>query len=460
MATALETKAKRPARHSLYWRCNRFLERYLPAGLYPRALIIVIAPMVALQAIMATVILDHHWESVSRRLSQSIAGEMAFIIAIYEASPKSPETIGHLEDFASEHLNLGLQIQTGATLPLPLPARRFSMLDHQLSTFIERFVERPFWIDTVGQSGFLDARVQVEPGVVFRFQTRQKRAYAANTYLFLWWMGGSSLVLLFVAVLFLRNQIRPILQLAQAAQSFGMGRDVVEFRPRGAAEVQQAAAAFLKMKERIERHVEQRTAMLAGVSHDLRTVLTRFKLELALLEDEPRVRALKEDVDEMQRMLEAYLAFVRGDGGERASDSDIAALLHSVADRVARSGQRIDVEVDSPLVAPVKPDALKRCIDNLVSNAARHAGVVKLSGSRVGPRLMVTVDDDGPGIPPAERETVFRPFVRLDQARNQDAGGSGLGLTVARDIALSHGGSVRLEDSPLGGLRAVVTIPV
>jgi two-component system, OmpR family, osmolarity sensor histidine kinase EnvZ len=460
MATALETKTERGARQSLYWRCNRLLERYLPAGLYPRALIIVIAPMVVLQAIMATVILDHHWESVSRRLSQSIAGEMAFVIAIYEASPKTPETIGHLEEFASEHLNLGLQIQTGATLPQPLPARRFSMLDHQMSTFIERFVDRPFWIDTVGQSNFLDARVQVEPGVVFRFLTRQKRAYAANTYLFLWWMGGSSLVLLLVAVLFLRNQIRPILQLAQAAQSFGMGRDVAEFRPRGAAEVQQAAAAFLKMKERIERHVEQRTAMLAGVSHDLRTVLTRFKLELALLKDEPQVQALKEDVDEMQRMLEAYLAFVRGDGGERSTDSDIAALLHSVADRVGRSGPRIDVEVDSPLVAPVKPDALKRCIDNLVSNAARHAGVVKLSGSRRGPHLVVTVDDDGPGVPAAERETVFRPFVRLDQARNQDAGGSGLGLTVARDIALSHGGSVRLEDSPLGGLRAVVTIPV
>jgi two-component system, OmpR family, osmolarity sensor histidine kinase EnvZ len=460
MATAVDSKAVPGGAHGLYWRFNRLLERYLPAGLYPRSLIIVIAPVVVLQAIMATVILDHHWESVSRTLSKTIAGEMAFVIAIYETLPRTPETIEHLQEFSSEHLDLGLEIQTGASLPLPLPPRRFSMLDHKLSTYLERLVERPFWIDTAGQSGLLDARVQVGPDVVFRFLTRQKRAYAANTYLFLWWMGGSSLVLLLVAVLFLRNQIRPILQLADAAQRFGMGRDVAEFRPRGAAEVQRAAAAFLKMKERIERHVEQRTAMLAGVSHDLRTVLTRFKLELALLQDGPQLQALKEDVDEMQRMLEAYIAFVRGDGGERSTDSDIAALLHSVADDMARSGQRIGVEVESPLIASVKCDALKRCIGNLVGNAARHAATVRLAASLVGPHLVISVDDDGPGIPAAEREAVFRPFVRLDEARNQDAGGSGLGLTVARDIALSHGGHVRLEDSPLGGLRAVVTIPV
>jgi two-component system osmolarity sensor histidine kinase EnvZ len=333
------------------------------------------------------------------------------------------------------------------------------MLDHQLSTYIERIVGKPFWIDTA-QSNLLDARVLVEPGVVFRFVTRQKRAYAANTPLFLWWLGGSSLVLLLVAVVFLRNQIRPILQLADAAQSFGMGRSVEEFRPRGAAEVQQAAAAFLKMKERIERHVEQRTAMLAGVSHDLRTVLTRFKLELALLEDGPQLPALKEDVDEMQRMLQGYIAFVRGDGDERSNEVDVAALLQSVAHGLERSGQSIIVEVESPLFASVKSDALKRCIGNLASNAARHAATVKLAASRVGPHLVFTVDDDGPGIPPAEREAVFRPFVRLDHARNQDSGGGGLGLTIARDIAHSHGGSIRLEDSPLGGLRAVVTIPV
>jgi two-component system, OmpR family, osmolarity sensor histidine kinase EnvZ len=459
MTTASDGKTVRGASYGLYWRFNRFLERYLPAGLYPRSLIIVIAPVIVLQAIMATVILDHHWEKVSRTLSRYVAGEMAFIIASYEASPKTPGSIEQLQEMVGQHLDLDLDIQTGVSLPQPLPSWRFSMLDHQLSTYIERIVDKPFWIDTA-QSNLLDARVLVEPGVVFRFVTRQKRAYAANTPLFLWWLGGSSLVLLLVAVVFLRNQIRPILQLADAAQSFGMGRDVEEFRPRGAAEVQQAAAAFLKMKERIERHVEQRTAMLAGISHDLRTVLTRFKLELALLDDGPQLQALKEDVDEMQRMLEGYIAFVRGDGDERSNEVDVAALLQSVAHGLERSGQSIVVEVESPLFASLKSDALKRCIGNLASNAARHAATVRLAAARVGPHLVFTVDDDGPGIPPAEREAVFRPFVRLDHARNQDSGGGGLGLTIARDIAHSHGGSVRLEDSPLGGLRAVVTIPV
>lgn len=459
MSAALEGKAVGHVPHGLYWRFNRFLERHLPAGLYPRSLIIVIAPVVILQAIMAVVILDHYWQSVSSRLASSMAGEMDFIIAMYEASPRTPAAAEQLEAMASEHLGLDLDIQTGADLPQDTPQRLFSMLDYKLSRYVDR-LDKPFWIDTAGMPGLVDVRVQVEPGTVFRFLAGHKDVYATKTYLFLWWLMGSSFVLLLLAVIFLRNQIRPILQLAQAAKSFGMGRDVPRFQPRGAAEVRQAATAFLKMKERIERHVEQRTAMLAGVSHDLRTILTRFKLQLALLEGASQLTPLKQDVEEMQRMLEAYMAFVRGDGGEHAKETDVPALLHEISDDMARSGRRIDVAVDAPLVVSAKTDALKRCLGNLVSNAARFATTVKLTGARHGSQLVLTVDDDGPGIPPAQREAVFRPFVRLDTARSQAAGGTGLGLAVARDIAHSHGGDIRLEDSPLGGLRAVVTIPV
>lgn len=459
MVAASEASGQRPESHGLYWRFNRFLERHLPAGLYRRSLIIVIAPMVVLQAIMAAVILDHHWESVSRTLSKSVASEMAFVIAVYESSPRTPRSVEELQTLANDHLGLGLEVQTGSGLPPPLP-QRFSMLDYKLSKYVERIVDKPFWIDSASQAGVADVRIQVEPGVVFRFLTRHKRAYAANTWLFLYWMVGTAFVLLSVAVVFLRNQIRPIVQLAEAAQSFGMGRDVEHFHPRGAAEVRQAAVAFLMMKERIERHVEQRTAMLAGVSHDLRTVLTRFKLELALLDDGPAVKALREDVDEMQRMLEAYIAFVRGDGGERSKETDITGLIDSLAESMARSGRIITVEAARPLIASVKADAFKRCLGNLVNNAARYADTVRLSAAISGHQLVLTVDDDGPGIPAADRETVFRPFVRLDHARNQDAGGTGLGLAVARDIVHSHGGEIRLDESPLGGLRAVVTIPV
>jgi two-component system osmolarity sensor histidine kinase EnvZ len=273
-------------------------------------------------------------------------------------------------------------------------------------------------------------------------------------------MVGTSTVLLTVAIIFLRNQIKPILRLADAAESFGKGREVPNFRPRGAREVRRAAAAFIEMKTRIERAMEQRTAMLAGVSHDLRTVLTRFKLELALIKDAPEVEAMKKDVDEMARMLEAYLAFARGDSGETAAPTDMAEFLEELRLDAERHGHKASVIFHGPPIVAVRSAAFKRCLANLVSNAARHAPSIAITGHRDHRYLTVTVDDDGPGIPANLREEVFKPFLRLDDARNQDEGGTGLGLAIARDIARSHGGDITLGDSPLGGLRATVRVPV
>jgi two-component system osmolarity sensor histidine kinase EnvZ len=266
-------------------------------------------------------------------------------------------------------------------------------------------------------------------------------------------------VLISVAILFLRNQIKPILALADAAEEFGKGREV-EFRPRGAREVRRATYAFLEMKRRIERAMEQRTTMLNGVSHDLRTILTRFKLSLALLGDEADVQDLSGDVDEMQRMLEAYLAFARGDIGEAASPTDIPAMLETLRQESERLGHGTEVIYAGEPVATVRPDAFKRCLANLLNNAARHGDRIRLEGSCDEKFLQIHVDDDGPGIPAEAREKVFRPFVRLDEARNQDEGGTGLGLSIARDIARSHGGEIFLGASPLGGLRASVRVPV
>jgi len=273
-------------------------------------------------------------------------------------------------------------------------------------------------------------------------------------------MVGTSSILLIVAVLFLRNQIRPILRLADAAESFGKGREAPNFRPRGAREVRRAAQAFLEMKARIERSIEQRTAMLAGVSHDLRTILTRFKLELALIGDSPEVDAMRKDVDEMSAMLEAYLAFARGDSGENAQPTDMAAALEELRSDAERNGHKATVAFRGLPVVTVKPAAFKRCLANLVNNAARHGKAIAITGHRDHRYLTVTVDDDGPGIPPAMREEVFKPFLRLDDARNQDEGGTGLGLAIARDIARSHGGDITLGDSPMSGLRATVRVPV
>jgi two-component system osmolarity sensor histidine kinase EnvZ len=328
-----------------------------------------------------------------------------------------------------------------------------------LSKEIARQIRRPFWIDTVGRSSLVEIRILLD-NQVMRVFARRNAAYASNSHIFLLWMVGTSLVLLGVAILFLRNQIRPILVLAHAAESFGKGREVPDFRPRGAREVRSAAQAFLDMKRRVERAMEQRTTMLAGVSHDLRTLLTRFKLELALLGEGSEIEALKRDVDEMERMIEAYLAFARGDAGEPAAPTDMAAFLEELRADAERNGHKATVAYHGHPIASVRPAAFKRCLANLVSNAARFGSSIAITGHRDHRYLTVTVDDDGPGVPPAMREEVFKPFLRLDHARNQNQGGTGLGLAIARDIARSHGGDITLSDSPLGGLRATVRVPV
>jgi two-component system osmolarity sensor histidine kinase EnvZ len=333
------------------------------------------------------------------------------------------------------------------------------LLDQALSDELRRQIGRPYWIDTVGKSALLEIRVQLDNNVM-RVFARRSAAYVSNSEIFLLWMVGTSTVLLIVAIIFLRNQIKPILRLADAAESFGKGREVPNFRPRGAREVRRAAAAFIEMKTRIERAMEQRTAMLAGVSHDLRTVLTRFKLELALIEDSPEVDAMKKDIDEMARMLEAYLAFARGDSGEIAAPTDMAEFLEELRLDAERHGHTTSVVFHGPPIVTVRPAAFRRCLGNLVSNAARFAPSISITGHRDHRYLTVTVDDDGPGIPAEMREEVFKPFLRLDDARNQDEGGTGLGLAIARDIARSHGGDITLGDGPLGGLRATVRVPV
>jgi two-component system osmolarity sensor histidine kinase EnvZ len=294
---------------------------------------------------------------------------------------------------------------------------------------------------------------------VLRVFAPRSQTFVSNSIIFISWMVGSSLVLLAIAVLFLRNQIKPILRLAAAADSFGKGRPAPILTPRGAREVRQATLAFHDMRSRIERQVEQRTAMLAGVSHDLRTILTRFRLQLALVEEEADVEALKADIDDMNRMLEGYLAFARGDSGEETRLTDIAAMLDQLAAEARITGDEVTVEFSGDPNVRLRPQGFKRCIGNLVKNACRHGRTVAIAGRHADGLLTIVVDDDGPGVAEEEREAIFKPFYRLDAARNLDTSGTGLGLSIARDIARSHGGDIVLSQSPLGGLRATVTIP-
>jgi two-component system osmolarity sensor histidine kinase EnvZ len=435
------------------------LAELAPKGLYARALIIIIAPIVLLESVVAFAFMERHWNQVTRRLSEATARDMAAIVSIYENS----EDGTRLAELAQSKFGFTLEILPPGNLPTAQPKPFFDLLDRALSDELRTFVNRPFWIDTVGQSRLVEVRVKLDRAIL-RFTAQRGQTYASNSHIFLIWMVGTSVVLLTVAIAFLRNQIRPILRLAEAADAFGKGRPVPQdFRPRGAREVRQAASAFLEMRDRIRHHVEQRTSMLAGVSHDLRTVLTRFKLELALLGDGPEIAALRNDVNEMQHMLEDYLAFAKGDGGEEAAPTDVGELLGEVQEETEHIGAPIEVRLRHPrrpLLLPLKRQAFKRAVTNLVTNAARFGDNVVIRAAAEECWLRIEVDDDGPGIPPAERDNVFRPFYRLDHARNQDAGNSGLGLAIARDIARSHGGDIALGVSSMGGLRATMRVPL
>ncbi|MFV0369285.1 MAG: ATP-binding protein [Hyphomicrobiaceae bacterium] len=435
----------------------------MPKGLYARALIIIIAPIVVLEGVIAFVFMERHWQAVTRRLSEATARDIAAVIEIYEQSPRGEKSHERIVRLARDKLGLQFRLMPAGALPESRPKPFFGLLDAALSDEIRRRIKRPFWIDTVGKSRHVEIRIQHDDAILGFIATRSQ-TYASNSHIFLLWMVGTSVILLTVAILFLRNQIRPILRLADAADEFGKGRPVPEdFRPRGAREVRQAAQAFLEMRDRIKTHVDQRTAMLAGVSHDLRTVLTRFKLELALLGDTPEAQSLLADVNEMQHMLEDYLAFTKGDGGEEASPTNVGELLEEIQADAAVYGADVEVKLrkkSSKLTVPLKRNAIKRAITNLVTNASRFGDRIVVRAATEGAWLRIEVDDDGPGIPQSEHDNVFKPFYRIDHARNQDKSNTGLGLAIARDIAKSHGGDIVLGESSLGGLRAIICVPL
>ena len=439
-------------------RVGRWLRRQLPTGLYARSLLIIIIPMVILQSVIAFVFMERHWQLVTQRLSTAVTRDIAAIIDIIETYPQDTDD-AEIIRIAREKLDLNIAIDKGDELPPPRPKPFFSILDQILSDEITRQIRRPFWIDTLGDSKLVEIRIQLE-GEVLRVYAWRSHTYASNTHIFLLWMVGTSLVLLTISILFLRGQIRPIRSLARAAESFGKGQKMPEdFAPRGADEVRRAGLAFMLMRERIERQMEQRTAMLSGVSHDLRTILTRFKLQLALVGDNPDLDGLNKDVEDMQVMLEGYLAFARGESEEDVGRLKLSELFAKLEMEAELSQKVLTSAIQGADEVLVRPNAFTRLVTNLASNALNYAGKVHIEARHGAKWLTITVDDNGPGIPERSRDDVFKPFFRLDEARNLNASGTGLGLAIARDIARSHGGNVTLSDSSLGGLRATIRIP-
>jgi len=436
---------------------GKFVKRFLPRGLFGRSLIIIVAPMVLLQGVVTYVFFERDLDATTRRLARDVAADCALLVTLEDSTPAlERDAVRALE---ARQLRYRLTFHDGAALP-PTPPPS-STIDVALDDIIANRVgpNRHFSTGRVGED--FDIKVETHDGVLEIVAPRD-RVTVLGPDIFILWMVGTALILLAIAILFLRNQVRPIERLARAAENFGKGRPVADFKPYGATEVRRAAQAFLTMRERIERHVGQRTEMLAGVSHDLKTPLTRMKLALAMMGNGKDVAELRGDIIEMERMLDEYLAFARGEGGEDSEDTDLGELVRDTAVAAAKARPSREVEVSGPehLMLSVKRAALRRCLTNLVDNALKHGRNVNVTLSRDERFAEIAVEDDGPGIPQARREEAFRPFHRLDEGRNLQSGGSGLGLAIARDIARAHGGDIILDKSVLGGLKAAIRLPV
>jgi two-component system, OmpR family, osmolarity sensor histidine kinase EnvZ len=437
------------------------LKRYMPITLFGRALLILLLPIVLLQVVAAALFVQRHYDSVTEQMAGSIARELNFAIRTVEEAPDAESAKRALARMSGP-LGFGLVLDEGARIEPSTQRALYDVTGGVIAETLRELVHRPMAVDLVSYDKHVDASVATSKGAL-RVLVPRRRMNASNPHQLLVWISVSTLVLTGIAIPFLRNQVRPIRELALAAQSFGRGRSH-PFRPAGAEEVRHAGAAFVEMRGRIERHVEQRTRMLSGVSHDLRTPLTRMKLALAVADETPETSEIARDIAEMERMLAGFLAFARGEGGEPAGPASPVELAEEVAADARRQGASVQVFAqldtpDAPLVE-MRRSALKRGLANLVENAAAYARRVALSVRLTRRFAEFVVEDDGPGIPEDKRDEVLKPFTRLDEARNQDIAGTGLGLSIALDIARSHGGSLKLDASPrLGGLRATMMVP-
>ncbi|MDH3662967.1 MAG: ATP-binding protein [Alphaproteobacteria bacterium] len=442
------------------------LRQVMPKSLFGRSLLIVLLPLLILQAVLAYVFYERHWDTVTRWLAVGIAGEISLLSDLVE-NAGSPETRKKALDLGREHFGFTITLEPGGRLEEVEIGEHamISRLDQTLTKTFTKQVSHPFAIDTTLTSERprqIAVFVELEHGLL-RVVAPRKRVDSTTTRIFIGWMVGLSLLLLILAIYFLTRQLRPIRRLAWAADNFGKGRDVGDFELAGATEIRQAGAAFNTMRKRILRQLTQRTEMLAAVSHDLRTPLTRMKLELEMLKGtkpEPDdIKALQNDVEDMAKVVDGYLAFARGEGQESMAPTDLGNILHEVGSRVGRDDVTVDIELERPITMPLRPVAIRRCIANLIENAARYAGWIGIRATMEDDKVWIAIDDDGPGIPADQREAVFKPFFRLDASRNPGTGGVGLGLSIARDIVLSHGGDIQLLDAPAGGLRVLIRLP-
>lgn len=428
--------------------------KLLPQSLFYRFILIILLPLIFLQTAMFFFFYDRHWQTVSRRLATDVAGEIQ-IISDFISTGHSKEEIDSFIKTAQNALSLKIYYEEGKMIPFQNLNKKDAFIGH-LTEELDA-LDYPVYMNEIAQKQ-LRLLLQLPQGML-TVLIPQKRFYSSTVLVFLGWTIGCSILLFLIAFLFMKNQVRSIEKLARASELFGIGHDV-EFKPAGATEVKRAGQAFLLMKDRILKYLSERTTMLAGVSHDLRTPLTRMKLQLSMMPKDETTSDLTEDVDEMEKMLNGYLSFARGEGKETPQLFRLDELVEQLVEKQRKTEQDISLHIEESVQITGRLNDLSRAVNNILTNAARYAKKTKLTLGIRNKKAFLMFDDNGPGIPKEKRDEVFRAFYRLDSSRNKATGGIGLGLTITRDIILSHGGEISLSESPLGGLRVLMYLPL
>jgi two-component system osmolarity sensor histidine kinase EnvZ len=429
------------------------IKRMLPRSLFGRALLILILPMILLQLVTAFIFFDRHWDNVTRHMSGTLSGEIAFLVHELHATPKERRS----DVLSTFTRNTGIVAHLHATGEIEKD--RNTSLFPEFRVQMRKRMTYPYDLQLTNDGETILVRVSLPEGIL-TLEVTVKRLESATTHIFLMWMVSAAALFLFIAIIFLRNQMRPISRLAAAAESFGRGREIVGFRPQGATEVRRASRAFIIMRERIKRQLRTRTEMLAGISHDLRTPLTRMKLQLAMLGDSQEIHDLNTDVEQMEHMIEEYLDFARGVGREQPTRVAINEVLLEVVESYQRMGRDVTLGEIPAIDVDLRGGEFRRVMHNLIDNALRYGRRCRVGARLASSYIELHIDDDGPGIPLDQRETVFRPFTRLDPSRNIDTGGVGLGLAITRDIVRGHGGEITLDSAPSRGLRVILQFPL
>ena len=434
--------------------------KFLPRTLFFRTMLLIFIPLIAVQVVSVVVFFDGSWSRMGRRLSDNLAADMNMIIELVNQEPKK---IAEFQKMSQK--TFGLEFEHYDNDEKHQVIKKENKGSRLVIGYLEEALERIFPDDESGiylGKGDKDLVVTINTQKgLFRFVTSKKKIFSSSIFMFVVWMAGTSILLFLVAVLFLRIQVRSIAELAQVAEDFGKGIDNKNFKPYGSSEVRKAAFAFIKMKERIQRQISERTQMLAGVSHDLRTPLTRMKLQVTMMPETDDKTDFLSDIDEMEKMLDGYLSFVSGEAGEKSSFVDMNEMILSIINKFRNKDALIKYSTNDEVSAiQGREQALKRALTNIISNAFRYGKTIAVSLESNNKKLSICVEDDGPGIPKDKREDVFKAFYRLENSRNKETGGVGLGLSIAKDVITSHGGTIELDDSSMGGLKVLISIPL